>query len=233
MNYALLDDDIVFHQKFKEMTKKYINFENCSFYSSSKAFFQDLQSKENWHLDVLFLDIELNGESGIDIARRLYSYNSSIVVIFITNKNHMVYDAFGLNVFRFIYKPMFAFKIDSLFQALIEEFELIKPIKIKSEEYYISLTKKEIVLVSLELRRIYFYTANGKIYKSNLHRINDVLPLLNSSLFVQINRSEIVNLAYITEIKETKLKIDTLKKDYYVSQDKLIEIRKKWRGYYV
>lgn len=233
MNYALLDDDIAFHQSFKEMAKDYINYENCSFYNNSKTFFHDLQARENWHLDVLFLDIELNDESGIDIARKLYSYNSSIVVIFITNKNHMVYDAFGLNVFKFIYKPMFGTKIDSLFQSIIEEFELIKPIKIKSEDNYISLSKKEIVLISLELRRIYFYTASGKVYKSNLRGINEALLLLNSSLFIQINRSEIVNLAYITEIKGTKLKINKLKKDYYVSQEKLMEIRKRWREYYV
>lgn len=233
MNYALLDDDIVFHQKFKEMTKDYISYDNCSFYTTSQAFFNDLLLKENWHLDVLFLDIELNDESGIDIARRLYSYYPSIVVIFITNKNHMVYDAFGLNVFKFIYKPMFSSKVASLFQSIIDEFELIKPIKIKAEDNYISLSKKEIVLVSLELRKIYFYTVDGKVYKSNLHGINESLSLLNSSLFVQINRSEIVNLAYITEIKGAKLRINKLKKDYYVSQDKLIEIRKKWREYYV
>lgn len=233
MNYALLDNDVSFHQKFKSMANKYINYENCSFYRSSKAFFYDLQARENWHLDVLFLDIELNGESGIEIARKLYSYNSSIIVIFISDKIHKVYDAFGLNVFKFVFKPLLHANVDMLFNAIIEEFDMVKPIKIKSEDIYLSFSKKEIVSVSLELRKIYFHTADGRSYLTHLRKIKDALVLLNSPLFVLINRSEIINISYITELNGTKLRIGKLNKEYFISQDKLVEIRKKWRGYSV
>lgn len=232
MNYALLDNDVSFHQEFKNIAKKYISFENCSFYSNPKSFFHDLHAKENWHLDVLFLELELNGESGIDIARRLYFYNSAIIVIFITDKIHKVCDAFGLNVFKFVFKPLFYVSVDMVFKAIIEEFDMIKPIKIKSEDYYLSFSKKEIVLVTFESRKIFFHTADGKCYGSNLRKITDALVLLNSPLFVLINRSEIVNIAYIDEIKGTRLKVNKLKQDCFISKDKMVEIRKRWIEHY-
>lgn len=182
---------------------------------------------------MLFLDIELNGESGIEIARKLYSYNSSIIVIFISDKIHKVYDAFGLNVFKFVFKPLLHANVDMLFNAIIEEFDMVKPIKIKSEDIYLSFSKKEIVSVSLELRKIYFHTADGRSCLTHLRKIKDALVLLNSPLFVLINRSEIINISYITELNGTKLRIDKLNKEYFISQDKLVEIRKKWRGYSV
>lgn len=107
MNYALLDDQKSFHDYFKEQSKKYISMLDCSFYFDSKSLFDDLKNRENWHLDILFLDIDLKYESGFDIAKKLYNYDPTIIVVYLTSKNNLIHNAFGLNVLRFIYKPFF------------------------------------------------------------------------------------------------------------------------------
>ena len=233
MNFALLDDQKSFHEEFKEVSKSYISFENCSYYFNSSELINDVLNKKNWKLDVLFLDIELKDESGIEVAKKLFTYNSSIIVIFLTNKNHLVYEAFGLNVLKFIYKPTFKKQVDNLFVSILKEIDLIKPIQIKTSDSYICFSKKEIIFVARELRKVIFYTKGGKKYESNLSKIGEALELVESEMFVMINRSEIVNIMYISEFAGTKITINGLNKHCYVSQDRLIEVRSKWRRYYV
>ncbi|MGN1054267.1 MAG: LytR/AlgR family response regulator transcription factor [Erysipelotrichaceae bacterium] len=233
MNYALLDDQPSFHSEFRELTKEYITIDNCSYYFNSDSLFSDVKKRPEWNLNVLFLDIELQGESGIDIARKIYEINPSIIIIFLTNKNNLVYEAFGLNVFRFIYKPMFKTKINSTFISIINEIEMQKNITFKSGNSYISLAKKEIVLVSRELRKVYIYTSLNKKFETNFKTIKDAYDTLDSDLFTMINRSEIVNLNYIVEINDSRLKLKYLKNSHYISRDRLTCIRDKWRKLYV
>lgn len=50
---------------------------------------------------------------------------------------------------------------------------------------------------------------------------------------MMINRSEIVNIIYISEIGDRRLKINTLNKELLISGDRLIDVRDKWRKRYV
>jgi len=233
MKFALLDDQKNFHEEFKTYSSKYLNSANCNFYYDSKSLFIDIEEKNNIKIDVVFLDIELDGESGIDIAKKLYHVDPSIVVVFLTNKNHMVYEAFGLNVLKFIYKPTFYSQVDTLFHSLFNELEMIKPIQFKSADSVISLTKKEVILISRELRKIIIYTRTGKCYETNIKGIQEAFQMLGSEMFAMINRSEIVNLSMIQEINGAKLSLRGLNKSCYISYDRIQDIKLKWRNLYV
>lgn len=233
MNYALLDDQKSFHDYFKEQSKKYISMLDCSFYFDSKSLFDDLKNRENWHLDILFLDIDLKYESGFDIAKKLYNYDPTIIVVYLTSKNNLIHNAFGLNVLRFIYKPFFDEDVEGVFNLIINEIDLYKPILIKSHRDYVSLSKKDIVYISKELRKIFIYTPNGMRYETNICNLNEAKNLVDSDNFMMINRSEIVNIIYISEIGDRRLKINTLNKELLISGDRLIDVRDKWRKRYV
>lgn len=233
MKYALLDDQLTYHEEFKRITKKYINYSNCNFYCEANNLYHDLETKDNWHLDVLFLDIELaNNENGIKIMKNIAINYPNIIIIFITNKSDLVYDAFGINVFKFIYKPQFEQQVDKIFQEITTEISLAKPIKVKSYSSYISLSKKEIVLVSKELRKIYIYTYTKKI-ETNFNSLTEVITLLDSNAFILINRSQIINIKYISSIEASKITTFNKLKHIYISRKKLTDTIQRWKEYNV
>lgn len=93
--------------------------------------------------------------------------------------------------------------------------------------------KKDIVYISKELRKIFIYTSNGMRYETNICNLNEAKNLVDSDNFMMINRSEIVNIIYISEIGDRRLKINTLNKELLISGDRLIDVRDKWRKRYV
>ena len=66
-----------------------------------------LHSSHFFDLDLLFLAIDLNDsfQTGIDIKNYLEQINSSIFVVFCSNRQEFMSDAFGHNVLSFIRKP--------------------------------------------------------------------------------------------------------------------------------
>ena len=66
-----------------------------------------LHSSHFFDLDLLFLAIDLNDsfQTEIDIKNYLEQINSSIFVVFCSNRQEFMSDAFGHNVLSFIRKP--------------------------------------------------------------------------------------------------------------------------------
>lgn len=232
MNFALLDDQISYHSEFKEITKRYINLSNCTFYIDSQELFKGLKKPDNL-LDVLFLDINLKTESGIALAQKLRVLYPSIIIIFLTDQNHLVYKSFGLNVFKFIYKPTFRHLVDSLFLAINDEINLLKTIVIKTPQGITSISKKELILVSREKRKILFYLIGNKQIETNFKSIQEVKNILDSDSFVLINRSEIVNINYITEITNMLIRLKFIANPRYASTERLAQIKKMRMQHYV
>ena len=61
---------------------------------------------ESFDADLLFLDIEMPGKSGLVIRDELEKKNADSLIIFVTSHSETVWEAFGRNVIGFFEKPM-------------------------------------------------------------------------------------------------------------------------------
>lgn len=55
--------------------------------------------------DILFLDIQMPGKSGMQTARELRHKNQDMILIFVTALPEYVYEAFDVNAFHYLVKP--------------------------------------------------------------------------------------------------------------------------------
>ena len=72
---------------------------------------ETLQFAGTSRVDVAFLDIELFGESGIDLARKLIVLNPSVNIIFLTGHSEYTFPALELHCSGYIMKPLTPEKI--------------------------------------------------------------------------------------------------------------------------
>ena len=90
MRVAIVDDELLFAKKLSDIIKeRWIDLlESLTIFLSAGNF---IKSSEEF--DILFLDIEMPGISGIEIAKN-YS-NTNLQIVFVTNRDDLVFEAYN------------------------------------------------------------------------------------------------------------------------------------------
>ena len=119
---AVVDDEKIIldsiSEKVSDIFNEYkVEFEKYNFTDGKsliKSYFQK-------RFDLIFLDIDMPNITGIDIAEKLRSYDDSVEIIFVTNKEKMVYQTLKYAPFRFIRKSEFHIEIDEAIDNFLKK----------------------------------------------------------------------------------------------------------------
>ncbi|PGS52948.1 LytTR family DNA-binding domain-containing protein [Bacillus sp. AFS041924] len=169
-----------------------------------------IQTKE---VDVVFLDIQLADESGLELAQKLQDFSHQPAIVFATAFDEYALNAFELYAIDYILKPFDEIRIQKTVEKLTKlSLKTIKPeVKknsplLKQDKLAISVDER-ILLITFE-EVIYIFTQDGKtsvVTDKMTYRLNE--PLINlerklkNTSFIRIHRSYIVNLDKIIEIQ--------------------------------
>ena len=158
--------------------------------------------------DLIFLDIQMPEKSGFDL---LESLDNIPLVLFTTAYNQYAVQAFEVNALDYLMKPIreerFAQAIEKIRNAITlksssnDTLTNDRKIFIKDGEKRFFIQLKEIYLIeSLEnYTRLYFQDKKA-LQRRSLRQWEE---MLDENIFFRINRTEIVNINYIQEVKRT------------------------------
>lgn len=62
--------------------------------------------KKGKKFDIVFLDIEMDGITGIEVGKQIREFEKNVIFIFTTSHTEYISDAFRLNAFQFLVKPI-------------------------------------------------------------------------------------------------------------------------------
>jgi len=207
--------------------------------------------KEN-AVDLLFLDIQIPGISGIEIARILNKQKNSSYIIFTTAYDEYAVEAFQLSAVDYLLKPIsdqrleesldrakkeindnhnFNQKLNNLFANLnnSKQKECLNKIAVMEKDYYLMLNFEDIYYFSTKDKKVWAH-CHKKSYMTSfqLKELEKMLP----EQFFRIHKSYIVNLKHIKAvIPWFKGKYQVLMKNYSehkipVSRSKVDQINK-------
>jgi len=163
-------------------------------------------------VDVLLLDIEMPGMSGIELTRNLGKKRPFI--IFTTGKTNYAVEAFELNVVDYLVKPVdparFIQAIDKVRQAMSSNEE---EVEVKDKEFV--FVKDNGVLRKIPIDEIFYLEAMGdyvKVFTSQkFHIVHATLKSIEEKLpskkFMRVHRSYIVSINKIDYIEEGTINI--------------------------
>lgn len=146
--------------------------------------------------DVYFLDIQLTGMNGMQIAKRLRAEHYTGSIIFLTSYHEFVFEGYEVHALNYLLKPL---NIHSLHTCLNEVYStLIKQYYIfRSNQDIIQIEYKNILLFSTYYHTIDILTSNGNF--NQYATLNSILTHLPKE-FVRVHRSYIVNMTHIHKI---------------------------------
>lgn len=103
LRIAVLDDERHALERFESTVMDCKEVQLCGLFDETDDLLAYLEDNP---LDVIFLDIEMPGKSGIQLAEELHLINPEITVVFVTAFSQYAVEAFELSVFDYIMKPV-------------------------------------------------------------------------------------------------------------------------------
>lgn len=177
---------------------------NAQIFSSGKNL---LASKTRF--DLVFLDIDLATENGIDISNKLIANYPQITIIFVTNYKSFYPEAFSVHAYQYVIKPV---ENDNFKKILEEAISHVK--NIYSQNTICLDINNEIV--NIDLREIIFFEFTNR--KVKMVKQNEVKFLRTSLKYIYENvkafdfgmphKAFIVNYFHIKAINGIDLLLD-------------------------
>lgn len=198
LRVIIVDDEPYAIKELRYLLEEYSDFEICG---EAQTREECLRLVAREQPDIVFLDIELQGENGIDIAKEINRINSNIYIVFATAYSQYAVDAFTVNAFDYILKPFEDERIIETVEKLRRE---VKPKRLPG---VITAWKDDRMVVLPPDEIVYFCISDEKTVIKSL-RGEYTVPLTLSSLenkleslgFMRTHKSFVVNLKYIKEI---------------------------------
>jgi DNA-binding LytR/AlgR family response regulator len=210
MKCLVVDDNIIARTTLKQLVSQVSDLQLSGECASAMEAYNLLREKP---VDLLLLDIEMPGMTGIELTRNLQAERP--IIIFTTSKKEYAAEAFDLNVADYIVKPItparFIQAIDKARELLQSNSEQVK----LNEDEFIFIRDSNIVR-RLKLSDILYVEAMGDYVKLHtaqkyfaIHAtMKEVEQRLPSSRFLRVHRSFIAAIDKIDTIQEGTLIIN-------------------------
>lgn len=220
---AICDDVSSELEALEDMLINYTGRHNVEFniseFDSGEELLEAYEKKE---YDIMFLDIQLIGMSGIDLAKRIRKKDDqNTIIIFISNHSGFMKDAFDVQPFHYLEKQFFGNDKKEEFRIKLESVldDAIKKLNNGNENHLVILKNKDGNKVLYRIKDIvYIESVEGEegvlrvAYHNEDHDVVDTLKrlydLLNGYGFIYVSRWCIANISHISELDNQKLYMD-------------------------
>lgn len=162
---------------------------------------------ENRAFDILLLDVEMEGMSGLELARQLRRDGLRAEIIFITSHFELCGEGYEVDALHYLIKPVSGERLHTVLDRAAQRLSVEAPsIVISCEGETVKLPEQEILYIEAFLHYIAIYTANRE------YRIRENLSAVEKRLsddFFRPHRSYLLSLKHVTRISRTQIWMDS------------------------
>ncbi|ADL52027.1 LytR/AlgR family response regulator transcription factor [Clostridium cellulovorans] len=195
-----------FIKKYEEIEDERIFNTYCT--ESSKEVIKYIKRQP---IDIAILDIEIDETNGIDLAEQIKQIDKNILIIFITSYTSYGYDAYKVEAFDYILKPINSETINKTIKKIIDskmKNDFIKKymqprLKIKFRGEISNILQQEILYIEKVGKKVVLVTENTSYeYTVNL---KDLEENLEKEMFIRCHHGFIININHIVAYKKFKV----------------------------
>ena len=152
-------------------------------------------------IDILFLDIQMNGMDGMETARKLRADKFRGFLIFITVLKEMVFQSFEVQAYDYLVKPVEEKQFERTMERLLASMHSVGEDSLLVQKGYEGriIRKDEIVFCEIIDRKIYLNLVSGEVL-DYYERIENLETKLGGHFF-RCHRSYLINLKHLKGYK--------------------------------
>lgn len=203
LKIAVCDDLPTDRQRLISLIKSKVPDCEITEYESGEALLRNIESGARF--DMIFLDIFMDGISGVEAAGLIRKFDSDALLVFVSISDDFYRESYDLYAFNYLVKPLEKDKLNEVLTRAMEQLnkdtEQVVRISFMGSLHTVSCS--QILYLSSEQHSVNFYLKNGGILKS-YSKLDDFVSQLPSEDFVRCHQSYIVNLNQVTTMTTGK-----------------------------
>lgn len=160
--------------------------------------------------DLIFLDIELPGQNGMDAAFDLRAHDTSTPIIFVTNMANFAVHGYAVNALDFIVKPFtyedFSLRMNRAMQVML--MRMRRTLSVRSRDGMRMFDAGDLVFVDMDGHDLVYHLSDGSrlSVRGSMRRLEDEL---GGNPFLRISSGCIVNMSHVRGIADAAITLST------------------------
>ncbi|MBD5470696.1 MAG: response regulator transcription factor [Lachnospiraceae bacterium] len=236
---AICDDEVLEQDKVEQMLKDYHRlsadreFLIRRFSNSEDVFLQI--TTENYQPDLILMDIYMPGSSGIETAKKLRDMGNTCRIVFMTSSQEHALDAFGVDAFSYLVKPVSEKKLFPALDRVIKDIGNDQPQYILLQAVNDCVHRvglNDIIYCEAQRKKQYVHLKENESVYLKMTMIKLFEMLCSYKRFVKVGVSYIVNMEHIERLDTRMLLLDN-GKEIYLPRGSYKELRQRYFDYYI
>ena len=202
---AVCDDDAAYRtylfSQVSEWAKKNRHLVQIRQYENAASFLFDYEEEKDF--DLLLLDVEMPGISGIDLAKTVRLDSTAVQIVFITGYYEYFSDGFDVSALHYLIKPVETQKLCSVLDKAAGNLAFRqRSVLISTSEGDVRVSLADIIYVESDKVYVIVHTPHEN------YRTRMTLAKFSEQLdetFFKVHRSFVVALKYIKKITRTDI----------------------------
>ncbi|WP_414732899.1 LytR/AlgR family response regulator transcription factor [Acetobacterium carbinolicum] len=204
MKIAICDDEVNFQKVLREKLEAYYGIlaVEIEVFSSGMDFVERFKEYP-LEFQMIFMDIEMPYQDGIETSKRIRKINQSIPIIFLTSHTELAMEGYEVDAFRFLDKPL---RMERLMKTL-QDFDNLRlldsKIELQDGERTRVVNWVDIQYVQSENVYINVYMEDARyLIRKKLSDMEEQMP---KQLFYKPHRSYLINLGFVKSFDGKKI----------------------------
>lgn len=234
MNLILCDDDKVFLNKLeiriRGLCQKYKIAVEMECYVSAKEMLEGIKNLDE--ISVFFIDIDMPEVNGFEAASYLKKWNRECCIVFVSNKDDLVFQSLVYHPFFFIRKAHLDEELEpQLLELQKKTGKKVPQIELQTGRQSVKLALRDIWFVESEKNYLLFYREKDTRDEAIRVRMkmSEAEKKLEAHKFVRTHKGYLVNMNYVYRLREKELLLLN-GKSIPVSRNYLNQVRMKIMG---
>ena len=163
---------------------------------------------EEGMVDIVFMDIEIGDDNGIEIISKMRGVDENVIVIFVSSHESYVSDAFIVRAFQYINKPFTSEKFQSEIHrafTTINKSKKILRIEQYGDDLFIDI--KNVMFIESINKKIAIHMKDNNVYEV-IRSLSSIYEELINYDFCRSHRSYIVNLSKVFSVNNKEVKLN-------------------------
>lgn len=198
MKIAVCDNENYFVENILERVKAHgIKDEYPNVYKGFENPEDLLKSFKTIEYDLVYLDVELDGKNGMDVAREIINIKCDCIIIFVSAYDDYINESYRVCAFQYLQKPLDDKMFIEELERAIYKYQKTKKVyefQIYSGMKFIKCSK--ILYISTHYREYTIKLLNNE-YKGNVKTVDEIKKDILHYDFYPINRSITINFMHV------------------------------------